>query len=291
MPVAAHVPPDLQRCAFRGSEALRAGLLTPNQLRGPVWRGLFTDVYVHRDVRVTHELRARAAADLLLPGGVVTGCSAAVLWDVDLAGPDDDVELTLPPGAHPRRIRGIRVRRAMLPRSDLARRQSTLVTTAEATAVRLAAALPGDDAVIAVDRLVSSGVTDIGPVRARAAEAVGAGARRAREVCALADGLAQSPQETRLRLLLHRSPLPNPVAQFRIVVDGRFVARPDFAWPDRMVALEYDGLWHGEPGQFARDRQRLNRLQAAGWRVVFVTAQDLRNPERLLALVAAALVG
>ena len=75
------------------------------------------------------------------------------------------------------------------------------------------------------------------------------------------------------------------------MVDGRFVARPDFAWPDRKVALEYDGLWHGEPRQFARDRQRLNRLQAAGWRVVFVTAADLRDPERLLALIAAALFG
>jgi hypothetical protein len=105
------------------------------------------------------------------------------------------------------------------------------VTSAEATAVRLASSRPGDDAVIAVDRLVSSGVTDIGPVRARAAQAVGAGSRRAREVCALADGLAQSPQETRLRLLVHRSPLPDPVAQFRVVVDGRFVARVDFAWP------------------------------------------------------------
>ena len=221
----------------------------------------------------------------------MSGRSATVLWDVDHAGPEDDVELTLPPGAHPRRIRGVRVRRAALARADVTRRQSTLVTTAETTAVRLAACLPGDDGVIAVDRIVSSGVTDIGPVRACAREAVGVGSRRARAVCALADGLAQSPQETRLRLLLHRSPLPDPVAQFRIVVDGRFVARPDFAWPDRKVALEYDGLWHGEPGQFGQDRQRLNRLQEAGWRVVFVTAAALRDPERLPRLVATALFG
>jgi hypothetical protein len=291
VPVAALVPAELRRGAFRGTAALHAGLLTPNQLRGPSWRALFTDVYAHRDVPVTHELRARAAADLLLPGAVVTGRSAAVLWDVDLAGPDDDVELTLPPRAHPRRIRGVTVRRAALVRSDLTRRRSTSVTTAEATAVRLAASLLGDDAVVAVDRLVSSGVTDIGPVRMRAAEAVGAGSRRARDVCALADGVAQSPQETRLRLLLHRSPLPVPVAQYRIVDDGRFVARVDFAWPDRKLALEYDGLWHSEPGQFARDRQRLNRLQAAGWRVIFVAAADLRDPERLVALIAAALLG
>ncbi|WP_448625464.1 endonuclease domain-containing protein [Geodermatophilus sp. URMC 64] len=100
----------------------------------------------------------------------------------------------------------------------------------------------------------------------------------------LADGAAESPQETRLRLLLLRSGLPAPVAQFEVRDrDGRFVGRVDFAWPDRRVAAEYDGLWHAEPGQFARDRQRLNRLQAAGWRVVHVTAADLQRPAELLA--------
>ena len=62
----------------------------------------------------------------------------------------------------------------------------------------------------------------------------------------------------------------------------------DFAWPGRRLALEYDGLWHAEPGQFARDRQRLNRLSAAGWRVVFVTAADLVRPVELVARLRAA---
>jgi very-short-patch-repair endonuclease len=288
VPAAARVPERLQHAVFRGSAAVRAGLLTPNQLRGPAWRALFTDVYVHSARPVTHSLRARAAAELVVPGSVVSGASAAVLWGVELAGPDDDVELTVAPGSHPRRIRGVRVRRAALIPGDLARREGTLVTAAEATAVRLASALRGDDAVVAVDRLVSSGFADLSDVRSRAEVATGAGSRRAKEVCRLADGLAQSPQETRLRLLLHRSSLPDPVAQFRIVVDGRFLARVDFAWPDRKVAVEYDGLWHAEAGQFARDRQRLNLLHAAGWRVVFVTAADLRDPERLLAMIAGA---
>ena len=106
---------------------------------------------------------------------------------------------------------------------------------------------------------------------------------------ALADGLAESPQETRLRLLLVRGGLPTPVAQFVVRDGGRFVARVDLAWPDRRLAVEYDGVWHGERGQFARDRDRLNRLLAAGWRVVFVTARDLHRPQELVARVAAAL--
>lgn len=71
--------------------------------------------------------------------------------------------------------------------------------------------------------------------------------------------------------------LPSAVPQYEVRLAGRFVARVDLAYPDRRLAIEYDGTWHSESGQFARDRQRLNRLGAAGWRVVHVTAHDLRT--------------
>lgn len=284
----AAVPEQLRRDVFRASWAVRTGLLTWRQLEGRSWCRLYQDVYVHAAVPVTHELRAEAAC-LLLPEAVVTGCSAAVLWGVPLAGPMDDVEVTLPPTAYPRRLQGLRVRRASIPPAQRWRRLDIPVTTAAATAVRLAACLSGDDAVVAVDQMIAAGVVDLDPIRALAASGRGAGSARARSVCELADGLAGSPQETRLRLLMQRSGLPDPVAQFRVLDGGVFVARVDFAWPDRKVAVEYDGLWHAEPGQFARDRRRLNRLRAAGWRVVFVTAADLRDPARLIALIAAAL--
>jgi very-short-patch-repair endonuclease len=289
MPATPHVPDRLRRRVFRGSWAVRCGLLTPGQLRGPAWRQLFKDVYADRAVEITHALRARAAASLVVPGAVVTGLSAAVLWGVDLAGVDDDVELAVPPGAHPRRIPGVRVRRCLLPDTFVRERAGVLVTTPEATALRIAIVLPTDDAVAAIDRLVVERVVNLERFRALAAAGRGPGAARARLVAALADGLAQSPQETRLRLLLHRSRLPNPVAQHRIRDSSGFVAKVDFAWPEKKVAVEYDGLWHADPKQFALDRQRLNRLQAAGWTVVFVTAADLHRPEQLLARIAVAL--
>jgi very-short-patch-repair endonuclease len=284
-------PPELVgHEPFLGRWAVDEGLLTPDQLRSSAWRRLFRGVYVHADVPVTHELRAHAAS-VLLPTAVVTGRSAAVLWGADMAGAGDDVELTLPPTANAHRVAGLRVRRAMLPREFLWRRRGIPVTTAEATAVRLAESVPGDEAVCAVDQLIATGVVDLEPIRRLAAEARGSGSVRARAVCALADGLAASPQETRLRLLVRRSGLPAPIAQYRVVTEGRPVARVDFAWPERKVALEYDGLWHGEPGQFAKDRSRLNKLTAAGWRVIFVTAADLRDPDALLARIATALRG
>ena len=71
--------------------------------------------------------------------------------------------------------------------------------------------------------------------------------------------------------------------------DGRFVARVDFAWPGEKVALGYEGGWHGDRQNVAKDRARLHQFTAAGWTVVFVTAVDLLDPVALIARIAAAL--
>jgi very-short-patch-repair endonuclease len=219
----------------------------------------------------------------------VTGRSAAVLWGVDLAGAADDVEVTVPSSSHPSRLPGLRVRRADLPRTHRWRRWGVPVTTGAATAVRLAHLLDQESAVVAVDQMIAAGAVDLAAVRSLANAGRGPGSARARRVCALADGLAESPQETRLRLILRASSLPAPIPQYRVRDGDQVVARVDFAWPEHKVALEYDGIWHGESGQFAKDRRRLNRLTAVGWRVIFVTAADMHNPVALLARIGAAL--
>ncbi|WP_448625465.1 hypothetical protein [Geodermatophilus sp. URMC 64] len=173
MPQPAPVPPELRRAIFRGSTAVAAGLLTRHQLHGALWRRLFPDVYVHRDAPVDHALRARAAAGVLLPGAVVTGLSAAVLWGLDLASERDDVELTLPPGRHPVRIPGLRVRRATLLDDAVREHRRVRVTTPEATAVRLSSALPVDEAVAAVDRMITRRLVSLSSVRDAAADARG----------------------------------------------------------------------------------------------------------------------
>lgn len=100
---------------FPGRWAVDERLLTPDELRTSAWRRLFRGVYVHRDVPVTHAVRAHAAC-VLLPAAVVTGRSAAVLWGVDLVAAEDDVEVTVPSSSHPHRLPGLCVRRANISR-------------------------------------------------------------------------------------------------------------------------------------------------------------------------------
>ena len=281
-------PEQLRGRVFRGSTAVRRGWLTANDLRGPAWCRLLPDVYADARLEVTHVLRTRVAARLLLPHSVVSGASAAVLWGLDdLAGAEDDVELTVPPGSPRGAAPGVVVRRRVLPERCIRPVVGVRATAPETTAVELAARLPLDDGVVLLDRVVAAELSTLTTLRWEAAELTGRGCRRARQAAALADGLAASPQETRLRLLLHRSALPRPVAQHRVRREGRFVARLDFAWPEHRVGLEYEGAWHTT--RIPEDRRRIEALQAAGWRVLFVTAADLRSPAALLTRIAAAL--
>ncbi|MEX5717678.1 hypothetical protein [Geodermatophilus maliterrae] len=275
-------PPELTGRVFRGSAVVRAGLLTPAQLRSSAWRRLFPDVYACTTATVDHCVRAHAVARLLLPGAVVSGRSAAVLWGVGLADSADEVTCTVPPACRSGAVPGVVLTRRALAPTDVTVRDGTQVTTPLRTGLDLARTRPLDDAVVDLDRFVRSGPADLPGIRTAAAVLTGRDCRHVRQAVALADGLAESPQETRLRLLLLRSGLPTPVAQFVVRDGGRFVARVDLAWPGHRLALEYDGAWHGDPTQFRADRQRLNRLTSVDWRVVFATAVDLHRPDALL---------
>lgn len=289
VPVAPAVPPPLAGRLFRGSDVVARGLLTRRQLDSRAWQRLYRDVYLDASVPVTHELRARAAALVAVPGAVVSGASAAVLWGVPLVAADDPVECTVSPGRPASRDPALRLRRRSLADADVTTLRGARVTTPVRTALDLAGRGPLEDAVVVLDRFAQQGLLTLSSLRRTAAADHGRGCRQAWTAAVLADGRAESPQETRVRLVLHGGGLPRPTAQYEVRDAHGLVARVDFGWPELRVAVEYDGQWHGEAGQFTRDRRRLNRLTAAGWTVVFVTAPDLHHPADLVARVAAAL--
>lgn len=100
-----------------------------------------------------------------------------------------------------------------------------------------------------------------------------------REVLDLVDGGAESPQETRVRLLLIRAGLPRPVTQVPITsAPGKVIRRIDMGWPEYRVGVEYDGEHHWtDPAAHAEDITRLEFLAARGWVIVRVSARHLRN--------------
>jgi very-short-patch-repair endonuclease len=208
---------------------------------------------------------ARAVTLAAPPEAVLGGLTAASLWSMrgPLTGPADPVDVILPPGLRWNPGPGVVVRTAAIS-SDVVTDDALRYTARTRTAVDLIRRGRLDDAVVLLDRLVQCRVAFLDDVR-KAADRLPRcrGSSQARQAAALADRLAESPPETRLRPMIRRAGLPDPVAQFSVRHEGRVVARVDFGYPEQQLAIEYDGAWHGQRDQFTKDRARLNRLLAA----------------------------
>ncbi|MFF3851995.1 hypothetical protein [Micromonospora sp. NPDC002575] len=363
MPPQPSRPTALARQVFRGSEAVRLGLLSRHQLRGASWLRLRQDVYADARLHRDHGLACRAAVLRLPPEAVLAGPSAAYLLGVvHAASFTDDVHVLVPRSARIDSQPGIRVHTLgaapmLLPvgggpanrpgdgrttddhplddRTADSRTDATGTTAGPAfgpaaagpVSVDVTAARPGTDngaagpgtdvgaaaglgiidgtaagvgalrwtqaaqaawetavwlepfrAVAIVDSLLGRGLVTRGDLTAVAEHnADRPGGRRARWVFGLADGGAQSPPESHLRLRLVLAGLPRPVTQHPVRLTSGLVLHPDLAWPAFRVAVEYDGHWHADAEQLHRDRQRLNQLVGAGWVVLHVTSRRLHR--------------
>jgi hypothetical protein len=85
--------------------------------------------------------------------------------------------------------------------------------------------------------------------------------------------------------------LPAPVKEFRFAPPRRW--RFDLAWPSLRIALEIEGgVWaHGRHVRgkgYERDAEKYNAATLAGWRVLRVT-RDMIRDGRALALLESAL--
>lgn len=257
---------------FRGAEAVALGWVTRGQLRGPGFLRLFPDIYVRAGVEITPRVRARAAYLLVERcGGVLAGYSAAELLGAS-CGPWHAPAEVLVPG-HIRSRAGLLIRRGDA--ADVVTAAGCRVTSARRTARDLARRLDLREAVVAVDALAFRHGFD-------PAEIVpGPAARRVAAVVALANRLAESPMETRLRLALHFGGLPAPHLQYRLVHGGLVVARFDLAYPGVKLAIEYDGEEHEDE----LDRQRDIRAGRLGWYTARFTKHEIRAETALVAAV------
>jgi len=276
---------------FLGAHAVSEGALTRHQLQnGPYLRvlhGVYADPSLARD----HRLRCRAAALVMPSSAVLGGRSAAAMLGAPAPGYGDPVTVVVPPGTKWRGPDGVRVHTAELTASDLLRDEDGLRSTrASRTAWDVAALEPIGTAVGVLDAMVRSRVLDPGALQQMQVRPCGAWrSRRARRALALVDGRSESPPESWVRVACALGGLPAPVLQYEVVEGGVWLARVDLAWPEHRLIVEYDGEHHFDGLQIVKDDARLAGLVAAGWRVIRLSAPDLRHMDDVVSRIAAAL--
>ena len=216
----------------------------------------------------------RLSSIRLPPRAVFSGRTAAWLHGLDNA-PGDPIEVTLPRLSRTSRLAGLSLVRSDLTDSEVEVLSHLRVTSAIRTIADLGRRLPVVEAVAILDMALHRRLVAIAALRGWVDEHRGfRGIQSLRYAIGLADGRAESPMETRLRLLLRTHGLPMPELQTPLYDSaGMFIARPDLYYPRNRLVIEYDGTTHRMT--LAADNRRQNRLIEAGYRVLRVTAADL----------------
>jgi hypothetical protein len=262
------------RDVFIGSAALASGGMTRARLRWH-YRTIFPNVHLDKHVVPSLAHRTRGAWLWSKRNGVITGRAAAAMHGALWVDADTPIEMIWCCGRPPR---GIAVRNERIDSSDIVEIGGIPVTTPERTAFDIARHLPRDLAVAHLDAVArATGITasrvsllaDRYP-RAR-------GLPRARIALSLMDGGAQSPQETRLRLILIDDGLPPPRTQI-MVSDGMNQAFIDMGYDEPQVGFDYEGSHHSEVrDQYVHDIGRAELIDREGWTDIRVVAEHSRR--------------
>jgi hypothetical protein len=260
---------------FLGSEALAAGTVTRRGLHRD-HQQIYRDVYLVNGQSLTAASRAEAAWLWSGRRGVVAGKSAAALlrskW-IDAALP---AELIRKSG---KGVRGIAIFRDELRAAEVRTVRGISVTTPARTAFDIGRRNTLEDAVIHLDALANATKITSAEVHDLATQHRGArGLTDLRKALQEMDGGAESPQETRTRLVLTGAGLPKPTTQVTVYDEGGYpFARIDMAYEDCRVGIEYDGEQHWtDSKRRAHDIDKSVELTEHGWIIVRVSADMLR---------------
>ncbi|MGZ6777532.1 MAG: DUF559 domain-containing protein [Mycobacterium sp.] len=269
-----------------GGEAVAAGQVTRHELRR-WYTNLFRGVYVRKGCDVSLRDRAIGAWLATRRKGVVAGVAASALHGAPWVDPTVPVEIV---GAKCVKQDGMICRTEQVADDEVTRIAGLPVTTRVRTAFDLGRHLERPQALARLDALMWNQTFSIEAVLALAQRYPRArGVRQLRELLPLIDGEAESPRESMIRLRLHDNDFPPPETQIPVLVGSRPVAFLDMGWRDFKVAVEYDGDHHRKNrDQYVKDIARLRMLEAMGWIVIRVIAED--RPEEWLSRIEAALL-
>lgn len=259
---------------FLGTEALAAGALNRYQL-SKRYDAVYRNVYVPRGANLTPVDRAVAAWLWSGRQATMAGLSAAALhgslW-IDAKYP---AELNQSSRSQPS---GILIHSDELADDETCVIRGIRMTTPHRTAFDLGRSRGLTMAVIRIDALLQATRLKIPDVAILVDRHRGTrGLAQLRQVLDLADYGAESPQETRLRLLLTSARMRPDRTQIEVFDHSQHVGRIDMGWPQWKVGVQYDGVQHWtDPKQRTRDIDQDAEYQDLGWRIVRVGADLLR---------------
>jgi hypothetical protein len=267
---------------FLGRQAVRRGEISAWQLQRD-YRAVYRNVYLSKHATMTALARARAA--WLWAGGdtALTGLSAAAVLGTKWLDAREPAELRRPNRHAPP---GIVVRSYDLDVREICVRSGIRITTPERTAFDIGRSMSVDRSIPILDALSHATNFKAADVASLAAAKPGSrGVRRLRSALKLIDGGAESPQESRVRLLLLAAGLPRPETQIEFTDEfGMARIRVDMGWREWRVAVEYDGVQHwSDRYQRSWDIERIAMLEAIGWAVVRISAEMLSRPDVIIA--------
>jgi len=274
---------------FIGSEALAAGVVNRYQL-ATRYDAVYRNVYVPKGQLLTAADKAVAAWLWSERRATAAGLSAAALHGTKWLDSKIPAELNQP---HRHKTNGILLHSDKLANDEVCTANGIPVTTPARTAYDLGRRRGLTTAVIRMEALMQA--TNLKPTEVEAIADRHRGARgivQLREAIALSDGGAESPQETRTRLILTRAGLRPQQTQIVVFDDcGEFVHRIDMGWVDWKVGVEYDGAQHWtDPDVRANDIETQAVLEALGWRIIRVGNDMVRyRPNVIVARTRTAL--
>jgi hypothetical protein len=259
---------------FLGTEALADGRVTRRGLKRG-YRPEYRNVYMPKNQLLTPTTRAKAAWLWAGRQATLGGLSAAAMhgsqW-IDAKEPADLFRLG-------DAVEGINIHRDKLAADEFGAVDGMPTTTPARTAYDLGRRDSLDRAVMRLDALANATRIERCEVDMLIDRHAGArGIVQLRRAVELMDGGAESPQETRTRLLLIAAGFPRPQTQI-VVCDefGYFIGRVDMGWTEWKVAVEYDGPQHwASPADHARTIERMVDLEAQGWVIIRITRDILR---------------
>ena len=247
-------------------------------------RQVFRGVYVGRATEDSLAMRVQAAALVLGPDQIVCDRAAAYLHGVDTYGVRElharPLETCVLRGGVPTRRQGIDGRQRDLIPEEIDTHGEVRITTPLRTALDLGCALPRHRALGAIDELarfhrIERGQLELASSRFRGRR----GVLQLRALLPLVDSRAESQRESWIRLDIADAGLPRPEVQWSVVEDDIEIWRLDLAYPEHLVAVEYDGeeFHRLTEAQIEHDRRRRRWLRDHGWNVIVVTKDDLRD--------------